>query len=122
VLATVAVSLFSLPLALLAAGVPAALLALAALVSGGGLMLSNTVWESTLQRHVPAEALSRVSAYDWFGSMAFAPLGLALWGPVSALVGVELSLWLAFALQVASTLALLAVPDIRRLENAPLCA
>jgi MFS family permease len=119
VLATVSVSLFSLPLALLAAGAPAALLALATLVSGGGLMLSNTVWESTLQRHVPAESLSRVSAYDWFGSMAFAPLGLAVWGPVSALVGVEVSLWAAFALQVATTLALLAVPDIRRLEHAP---
>jgi Major Facilitator Superfamily len=122
VLATLTVSLFSLPLALLAAGVPAAPLALTALFSGAGLMLSNSVWESTLQRHIPAESLSRVSAYDWFGSMAFSPLGLALWGPVSALVGVDVSLWLAFALQVVSTLALLAVRDIRRLGAEPLPA
>ena len=39
------------------------------------MMLGNTVWESTLQAHVPAESLSRVSAYDWFGSLAFSALG-----------------------------------------------
>ncbi len=44
-------------------------------------MFGNTVWESALQRHIRPEALSRVSAYDWFGSLAFAPLGLAIWGP-----------------------------------------
>ena len=37
------------------------------------MMFGNTVWESALQRHIRPEALSRVSAYDWFGSFAFAP-------------------------------------------------
>jgi hypothetical protein len=55
-----------------------------------------------------------VSAYDWFGSMAFQPLGLAVWGPVAGVLGVGVSLWLAFALQVSTTLLLLAIPDIRR--------
>ena len=83
------------------------------------MMLGNSVWESTLQRHIPAESLSRVSAYDWFGSLAFYPLGLAVWGPMAAAVGLGASLWLAFALQLATTLALLAVPDIRRLPATP---
>ena len=65
------------------------------------MMLGNSVWESTLQRHIPAESLSRVSAYDWFGSLAFYPLGLAVWGPMAAAVGLGASLWLAFALQLA---------------------
>src|SRR5439155_16297507 len=110
---------FSVPLAFLAAGAPVPLLALAALLSGGAMMLGNSVWESTLQRHIPAESLSRVSAYDWFGSLAFYPLGLAVWGPMAAAVGLGASLWLAFALQLATTLALLAVPDIRRLPATP---
>ena len=50
-------------------------------------MLGNSVWESTLQRHIPAESLSRVSAYDWFGSLAFYPLGLAVWGPIADAAG-----------------------------------
>ncbi len=111
--------LFAFPLALLAAHAPVALLALATFVSGATVMLGNTLWESTLQRHIPAESLSRVSAYDWFGSLAFYPLGLALWGPVSDRIGIDASLWLAFALWTAITLAMFAVPDIYRLTNAP---
>jgi predicted MFS family arabinose efflux permease len=104
-----------LPLAFLAAGAPVSLLAAAALVSGMGMMLANSLWESTLQRLVPAHALSRVSAYDWFGSLAFAPLGMAVWGPISEAVGISSALWIAFALQFLTVLALLAVRDVRRL-------
>jgi hypothetical protein len=88
-------------------------------MSGAGMMLGMSVWESTLQRHIPAQSLSRVSSYDWFGSMAFYPLGLAVWGPVAAAIGISLSLWLAFGLFIAAVVALVAVPDIRRLPAKP---
>jgi hypothetical protein len=117
VVATLTIVLASVPLGLLAAGAGVVLLALGALLSGGALMLGNTVWESTLQRHVPAESLSRVSAYDWFGSMAFRPLGLAVWGPVAGAIGISVSLWLAFALLLAAALVPLAVRDIRQLAT-----
>jgi hypothetical protein len=107
--------LFGLPLAFLAAGAPAPLLAVGALLSGVGLMLGGSVWESTLQRHIPADSLSRVSSYDWFGSFAFYPLGLAAWGSVAEAIGIHTALWLAFGLLVTSATALLALPDIRRL-------
>jgi len=118
VAATLAVPVFALPLAFLAAAASAPLLAAAAFGSGAAMMYGNTVWESTLQRHVPAASLSRVSAYDWFGSFAFRPLGLAVWGPVAAAVGVSQSLWLAFALLIASALAVLGVRDVRALTDA----
>jgi MFS family permease len=119
VLVAVTEAFFALPLAFLAAGVPAALLACGAFLSGAGMMLGNSVWESTLQRHVPAESLSRVSSYDWFGSSAFFPIGLAMWGPVAEAIGISTALWVAFALFVCLVAALLAVPDTRRLEAAP---
>lgn len=114
--------LFALPLAVLAAGAPVTLLAFGAFLSGAGMMLGNSVWESTLQRHVPAESLSRVSSYDWFGSFAFYPLGLAIWGPLAAGIGVAPALWLAFGLFAASILAVLSLAEVRRLppEPAPL--
>jgi hypothetical protein len=65
---------------------------------------------------VPEESLSRVSAYDWFGSLAFNPLGMAIWGPIAGLIGIHTTLWLAAALVLASTAALLAVPAIRALQ------
>jgi MFS family permease len=110
---------FAIPLALLAVHAPVPVLAVATFLSGATVMLGNSIWESTLQRHIAPESLSRVSAYDWFGSLAFYPLGLALWGPVSDRIGLDASLWTAFALWTAVTLAMFAVPDIYRVTNAP---
>jgi MFS family permease len=100
-------------LVLLATGAHAGPLAAAAVLAGIGMMFANTVWESALQRHVRPDALSRVSAYDWFGSFAFAPLGYAVWGPLADMVGISEALWLAAAITLVSTLALLAVRDVR---------
>jgi MFS family permease len=112
-------ALFVLPLAFLAAAAPVPVLACAAFVSGIGLMLGMSVWESTLQRHVPAESLSRVASYDWFGSLAFRPLGLALWGPLAGAIGISTALWIAFWLLAVTVVSLLALPDTRRFQAAP---
>jgi predicted MFS family arabinose efflux permease len=115
--ATWTTGLFVLPLAALALGGPAILIAAGALRAGLAMMLGNTIWESTLQRHVPRESLSRVSAYDWFGSFALAPAGLAIWGPAAALIGIGPALWVAAVLLLVSGAALLAVPEIRRTDT-----
>jgi MFS family permease len=112
-------ALFALPLAFLAVPTPVALLAVGAVVSGLGVTMGESVWESTLQRHIPGESLSRVSSYDWFGSFAFYPLGLAIWGPLASAVGLGASLWFAFALFIAAIAAVLCVPDVWRLTAAP---
>jgi hypothetical protein len=94
-LVAVAGGVFAIPLALLAARAPVPVLAAGTLVSGGAMMLGNAVWQTTLQRRIPAGSLSHVSAYDWFGAIAFYPVGLALWATVAARLGVGKSLWLA---------------------------
>lgn len=109
--------LFVLPLACLAASMSVVVLVAGALVSGVGMTIGASVWESTLQRHVPGESLSRVSSYDWFGSLVFAPLGLAIWAPIAAFTGTGKALWVAFGIGVAAVLALLTVPEIRRLTD-----
>jgi hypothetical protein len=104
---------FAIPLAFLAGGAHTAVLAGGAFVTGAGMMIGASVWDSTLQRQVPGESISRVSSYDWFGSLAFYPLGMALWGPLAAAIGVSSALWVAFALMIALPTALLCVPDTR---------
>jgi MFS family permease len=116
VFAALADAVFALPLAFLAAAPPVAVIACGAALAGIGTALAISVWESTLQRHVPGASLSRISSYDWFGSLAFYPLGLAIWGPIAAAIGTTPSLWLSFGLALLSTIALLSVPDIRRLS------
>ena len=122
VLVALTEALVALPLAFLAAGAPAPQLACAAFLSGAGMMLGNSVWQSTLQRHIPGDSLARVSSYDWFGSFAFYPLGLAIWGPVAGAIGIGTALWIAFALFMAGIAAQLALPDTRELEANPTAA
>jgi MFS family permease len=107
------------PPALVLLGFPAPLLVLAAgwAVAGVALGLGNVLWETTLQEAIPAKFRSRVSAYDWLGSIAMRPLGLAAAGPLAALLGVDMVLWLAAAALAVTTALTLSVPSIRRLER-----
>ena len=105
----------SLLLLALAAPVPA--IVATELASGLAIGVSGTLWETTLQERVPREALSRVSAYDWMGSMVLRPLGLAVVGPLAAVVGVRATLVGAAALGLACNVALLAVPEVWTLER-----
>ena len=93
------------------------LLAATELVSGLAIGMSGAMWETTLQENVPEAARSRVSAYDWMGSMVLRPAGLAVIGPIAAGVGVKAALVGAGAIGLASNLALLGVRDVRTLER-----
>ncbi|HEY0717336.1 MAG TPA: MFS transporter, partial [Streptosporangiaceae bacterium] len=105
------------PLIALALKLPWETLVIAALVTGFGNMLFNTLWETTLQQHVPPASLSRVSAYDWFGSLLGQPLGLALAGVVAAGIGMSRTLWIAAAVDVVEVAVLLAAPSVRHLQR-----
>jgi predicted MFS family arabinose efflux permease len=107
----------ALPLALLALRAPVALIAAGALLAGAGNMIFNSLWETSLQRHVPPAALSRVSAYDWFGSLAFQPLGYIIAGPAAAAIGVSTTLWIATGGMLAMAALAVAVPSVRTLEG-----
>jgi predicted MFS family arabinose efflux permease len=88
----------------------------AAFAAGAALMLFSPLWETVLQREIPADRLSRVSAYEWFGSYAAQPLGLAFAGPLAAAAGARTALLAAGAVQFAVCLAPLAVKDVRTYE------
>jgi len=71
----------------LAFGLPVWLLAGFALLSACGVNASDTLWESTLQRSIPKDSISRVSSYDWLGSLAMNPLGYVLIGVAASSLG-----------------------------------
>jgi MFS family permease len=112
--------------ALLVAFVPGAALAIplttpvilvAMLVMTGTMSWANTVWETTLQDHVPPGALSRVSAYDWLLSFTSLPLGFALAGAIAGPLGTSRTLWLGAGVMTLFTIGILAVPDVRHLRR-----
>jgi len=106
-------ALLAVPDAFLAIRASAYLIAAGAFLAGVGNMVFNSLWETTLQRHVPRAALSRVSAYDWFGSLAFQPIGLAIAGPLAAGIGTSETLWLAAAGSAGIAAILVATPSVR---------
>lgn len=48
---------------------------LGAVSAGLGIAVFAIVWETSLAQRIPPQALSRVSSYDWMGSLALIPVG-----------------------------------------------
>jgi MFS family permease len=111
--------LFALPVVLLAVPAGAGLIALAALAGGISISLAEIFYETTTAQQIPQESLSRVSAYDWFGSLALEPLGLALIGPLAAGIGNSTALWAAAAVMLCCQVAIISFPSVRNLAAAP---
>jgi predicted MFS family arabinose efflux permease len=64
-------------------------IAFGAFLFGITLDLWGTLWNTALQRKVPRDSLSRVSSFDWMGSMMLRPVGLAIAAPFATLFGIE---------------------------------
>ncbi len=56
-------------------------------VMGGTFQAGMVIWGTLLQRRVPPELLGRVSSLDFFTSLSFMPLSMALAGTVSEAIG-----------------------------------
>ncbi len=106
----------AVPMALLGARAPVALIAVAMFGSGVSSDVFAVLWSTTVQREVPEEVLSRVVSYDWFGSLAFAPLGLLVAGPAAGLWGTRQMLFACAALIAVATSAALLAPQVRTLR------
>jgi hypothetical protein len=112
-------ALLALPTGLLAAKAPVAVIAVGAFAGGLGLAVFNTLFETTVQRAVPPEALSRVASIDWMLSASLLPLGFAAAGWVAGYIGERETLAAAAVWAVVSTAVVLLVPDVRNFRHEP---
>jgi MFS family permease len=103
--------------AIIGSGLPVVAIAALEAVTGVAVSLAFTLWETSLQQHIPSRALSRVSSYDFTASVGLMPIGLALAGPLADGVGLHAALRLMTLVGVASALACLAVPSVRALAR-----
>lgn len=116
---TLGVLPLALPPAALALALPA--WALSAVMFAGGLAIEVFAvnWMLALHQEVPEDLMSRVSAFDWLGSIALTPGALALAGPAASAFGRTQALWGSAGLVVLLTAAVLLLPDVRRMERRP---
>jgi MFS family permease len=90
-----------------------ALIALGAFLFGITLDLWGTLWSTALQKQVPRDSLSRVSSFDAMGSLLFRPVGLAIAGPMSSLLGIENFILILAAITVVAIIIPLLDPTVR---------
>jgi MFS family permease len=111
-----AVSLAALEPALLARPFPTAAIAVASAVAFAGMSLSNALWFTALQERIPREALSRVSSFDWLGSLVFQQVGFVLAGPLAAAVGTSATLLVSALVYASAAVGGSLTPAVRGLH------
>jgi MFS family permease len=99
-----------------AAGAPRPLLVALFVLAGVGLSLFDVWWQTALAQRIPPHALSRVSSYDWMGSLALLPLGYLLAGPIGEAVGPAEVTLIGASIGVAIAALGFAIPDVWRLR------
>ncbi|MDT9688762.1 MFS transporter [Streptomyces sp. P9(2023)] len=112
--ANLGLATYALPLVLLAVAAPAPVTIAAYGVAQAGLGFLSPVWETAVQRAVPAHALARVTSYDWLLSLAAMPLGYALAPLAASAWGPEVPLIAAAVLVGGCCLGTALVPGVRR--------
>lgn len=100
-----------------AAAAPLAVVVVLAFGAGLGFTLFEVWWATALVRHIPPQALSRVSAYDWMGSLALLPLGFAIAGPLAGALGARTVLAVGAAVALAMLLAAMVPRGTRELTD-----
>jgi MFS family permease len=100
-----------------ALGAPLVLVVVCAFATGFGFSLLMIWWETALARHIPAHALSRVSAWDWMGSLALLPVGYLLAGPLAATFGARTVLGVGSAIGLVLLLLALVPRATRELGD-----
>ncbi|SDJ15749.1 Predicted arabinose efflux permease, MFS family [Frankineae bacterium MT45] len=112
-----------LAIAVYAAGAPLPIVYSAMTLAGLGIGLFGVWWETALAQRIPPHLLSRVSAWDWMGSLALLPLGYLLSGvlantfgavPVMLVGGLAGGVSMLLGLAPASTRHLLRIEEPAR--------
>jgi MFS family permease len=105
------------PTLLIAIPAPLFVIVIFQVAAGIAAIVANTMWWLVLQQNIPPDKLSRVTSYEWFGTLALQPIGFALVGPLASRIGTSSTLYLCGGLSLLLTLSLLTVRDVRNLEN-----
>ena len=106
---------FPLPPLALALHLPVVAVAGGALLAGLGSALGSAFEATVTQQRIPAQALSRVSAFNMVGAFAFGPVAFAAAGAVAAVVGTRAVLGFGAAGAALGTLAVFTVPSVRHM-------
>jgi MFS family permease len=104
-------------LALLGVAPPVWILCAVGFVASACIATTDILWFTVLQQRVPEHAISRISSFDWFGSVALNPIGYALVGPLADTIGVATTLYAAAAVNAAVAFFITSVPSVLAIRS-----
>ncbi|MFI5804935.1 MFS transporter [Streptomyces sp. NPDC051561] len=107
----------AMPSAALAIPLPAWALIAVMFATGISIEVFGVSWMTALHQEIPEDKFSRVSAYDWLGSLAMVPIATSLAGPAEDAFGRSEALWGSAGLIVLLTALVLLLPDVRNLRR-----
>jgi MFS family permease len=110
-------TLIAVPIASLARPLPFPAVAAAWAVGMGSIALSNTWWDTALQRFIPTHVYSRVRSYDILVSFVFMPVGMVAFGPLGNWLGYEQTLLGAALVAAVTNIAVAFTPGVRSIET-----
>jgi MFS family permease len=102
---------------IIGSGLPILAIAAVEFCAAIGVSVFFTLWETSLQEHIPEGSLSRVSSYDYVASTGAMPLGTIAAGPISEAVGIHATLAAMSVIGVLAAILCLAVPAVRNLPR-----
>ena len=83
------------------------------------LIISNTLWYTTMQSLVPDQVRARVDSYDWLVSMVIMPVGYVVAGPLSSSIGSTTTLVAAGAISAIPCSLVVLLPGIKGVHRNP---
>ena len=109
-----------LAIGMFASGAPVAIVYPVQLLAGMSFALFIVWWETALARLVPPHLLSRVTSFDWMGSLALMPIGYVAAGPLGEAFGAGPVLLAGALVALVALLAAQSVRETRNLSDAGL--
>ena len=103
--------------AIIGSGLPVAGIAALEALTAMCVTAYFTLWETSIQEHIPANAVSRVGSYDLFVATGLLPFGTMIAGPLSEAIGLQETLIGMSVVGVAAAACVLSVPSVRQLAR-----
>ena len=111
--------LIAVPIASLAGPLPLIAIATSWTLGLASIALSNTWWETTLQRDIPESVYARVRSYDILVSFVFMPLGFVVFPLLADELGYGWTLLAAAGVTAVTNLVVAFVPGVHAVTDAP---
>lgn len=110
---------WTVPGILLGLQIPIYVIVVFQFIAAAGISVEGSLLWTAMQQSVPAEAMSRVTSWEYAATMSIMPLGYLLIGPLEKALGTSTALVACSAAVIVVTATCFVLRDVRTLQRQP---